>query len=95
MNVTFTLLQGTGDGQEMRLDIYNPAHGVGGAHKEPKKTAFRIKRNQASGDTLDDRKFADGSAPVSSGSGTETLVLMTKQEARAVASALMGAASEL
>ena len=87
MNVNFTLLQGTGDGQEMRLDIYNPAHGVGGAHKEPKKTAVRLAwgvQLQPSADsTSAERQF------------TEAMVLMTKQEARAVASALMGTASEL
>jgi hypothetical protein len=82
MNVTFTLLQGTGNGQEMRLDIYNPAHGVGATHEVAKKTAVRIVQ-PAADDTSSDRKL------------TETMVLMTKQEARAVASALMGAASEL
>lgn len=82
MNVTFTLLQGTGNGQEMRLDIYNPAHGVGTPHEVAKKTAVRIVQ-PAEDDTSSDRKL------------TETMVLMTKQEARAVASALMGAASEL
>jgi hypothetical protein len=82
MNVTFRFLQGTGNAQEMMLEIYNPAHGVGGAHEESKKTAIRIAQ-PAENDTMEDRHF------------TETIVLMTKAQARAVASALMGAASEL
>lgn len=83
MNVTFTLLQGTGDGREMRLDIYNPAHGTNPSHEERRKTAFRIEQPAADDNPNDIRKF------------TETMVLMTKQEARAIASALMGAAAEL
>lgn len=83
MNARFDLLHGTGEGLEMSLDIYNPPHGLSAGHGgEGKKTAVRIVQ-PAPDDTPSERKHV------------ETMVLMTKGEARAIASALMGAASEL
>jgi hypothetical protein len=58
INVTFTLLQGTGDAKELRIDIYNPAHGVGGCHGESKKTALRIEL-PAEDDTPHERKLVE------------------------------------
>jgi hypothetical protein len=83
MNATFTLLQGTGDGKELQVDLYKLAHGADGAlHKDTNKVAMRIVIPSAD-DNPTKRKF------------TETILLMAKSEARAIASSLMGIAAEL
>jgi hypothetical protein len=83
MNATFTLLQGTGDGKELQVDLYKLAHGSDGSlHKDTKKLAMRIVMPSADDDPSS-RKFH------------ETILLMAKSEARAIASSLMGIAAEL
>lgn len=83
MNAQFSLLQGSAAGKEISIKIYNPAHGLDGAkHSETKKTAFLIEQVTQSSE--------EGGF-----SNVETMLLMTKAEARAIASALMGAAAEL
>ena len=82
MNVLFNILQGTGDAKEVAIDIYPLAHGASAAHKVKDKIAVAL-RLPAADDTESARSI------------TENIVLLTKQEARAVASAMMGAAAEL
>src|ERR1035438_6113106 len=59
MNATFTLLQGTGDGKELQVDLYKLAHGADGAlHKDTNKVAMRIVIPSAD-DNPTKRKFTE------------------------------------
>jgi hypothetical protein len=87
MNGRFTLPQGTDVKTETVVNIYVPPFGTTGYSSDPKRVMLLIEQQlPTSGDPAD---------PGTAFDTTYTNVLMTKAEARAIASALMGTAVEL